>query len=60
MTLEGTSFSPMPCSSRSMAPTTCSNWSAETGRFSQARVSPLTIFSRSNASRRPSFFTMSG
>ena len=34
--------------------------STETGRFSQARFKPFTIFWRSKGSRRPSFLTTIG
>src|SRR4051812_38437192 len=43
-----------------MSSTVFSICSTETGRFSHAFFSPDSSFSRSNASRRPSFFTMSG
>src|SRR5208282_3004092 len=37
--------------------TICSRRLMGTGRFSQARISPLSTFWRSKRSRRPSFFT---
>ena len=38
----------------------CSMAATLTGRFSHAFLRPATIFSRSNTSRRPSFFTIIG
>ena len=55
-----TSDFPICCKRASTSPTNRSMSAAETGRFSQAMRIPCRSFSRSNSSRVPSCFVISG